>query len=157
MEKIKAHINNMNPNIDERISELLFINEQNFSFTEDVHKGEFYKNKAKDLFYRDDKNYFLGEVWIPSDLNKNNTNIKFYTEQLTMENSVVIIGLNNDTIKKYDINNTESDISFIFENIEKTNFSGIYYSINDLDRLNINISNVSDISDISNELIFYKN
>ena len=26
MEKIKAHINNMNPNIDERISELLFIN-----------------------------------------------------------------------------------------------------------------------------------
>ena len=86
---------------DERVGELFFINRQNFSFTEDVHSGEFYKNKAKDLFYRDDINNYLKENWLPSDLNETNENIKFYTEQLTLENSVVIIRLNNYTINKY--------------------------------------------------------
>ena len=70
MEKIKAHINHMKQS-DERISELFFINEQNFSFTEDAHKGEFYKNKVKDLFYRDNVNYYLKEVWIPPNFYKN--------------------------------------------------------------------------------------
>ena len=156
MEKIKAHINHMKQS-DERISELFFINEQNFSFTEDAHKGEFYKNKAKDLFYRDDTNYFLREVWIPSDLNRSNTNIKFYTEQLSINNSVVIIGLNNYTINKYEINKKKSDIHFIFENINQTNFSNIVYSINDLDKLKINIPEINNINNSSNELIFYKN
>ena len=152
MEQIKSHVNNMRPN-DERISELLFINEQNFSFTEDVHNGEFYKNKAKDLFYRDDKNYFLREVWIPSDLNETNINIKFYTDKLSKKNSVVIIGLNNYTIDKYNISDKKNDIAFIFENIEKTNFSEVCYSINDLDKLNINIPSINNFT----ELTFYKN
>ena len=152
MEKIKLHINNIKPN-DKRASELYFINEQNFTFTEDVHQGEFYKNKAKDLFYRDNKDYYLREVWIPSDLNQSDTNIKFYTEQLTLENSVVIIGLRNDTINKYNLSDNESDISFIFENINQTNFSSIFYSINDLDNLNITIDDINNFT----ELIYYKN
>lgn len=152
MEKIKLHINNIKLK-DERASELYFINEQNFTFTEDVHKGEFYKNKAKDLFYRDDKDYYLREVWIPSDLDRRDTNITFYSEQLTLNNSVVIIGLSNDTINKYNINENKSDISFIFQNITQTNFSSIFYSINNLDKLNINVNDINNFT----ELIFYKN
>ena len=40
MEKIKAHIKNLKPE-DNRVKELYKINQQNFSFTEDIHLGEF--------------------------------------------------------------------------------------------------------------------
>ena len=152
IEKIKTHINLMKSD-DERVGELFFINRQNFSFTEDVHSGEFYKNKAKDLFYRDDINNYLKENWLPSDLNETNENIKFYTEQLTLENSVVIIRLNNYTINKYKLNETNNDIAFIFNNLQKTNFSSIIYTINDLDKLKIKIKG----NNISSSLIFHKN
>ena len=118
MEKIKTHINNLSPN-DPRVNELYYINNQNFSFTEDIHTAEFYKNKAKDLFYRDQEDFFLREVWIPPDLNKSTTNIRYYIDQLRMNNSVIIIGLKDKTKNKYNIN--ETDINLIFNNIQETN------------------------------------
>ena len=150
MEKIKSHINNLKPN-DDRVNELYYINQQNFSFTEDIHSGEFYKNKAKDLFYRDEADYFLREVWLPPDFNKNKTNISFYTNQLTQENSVVIIGINNKTKSKYNLE--ETDIALIFNDTKETNSWNISYSIHDLDNLNINNNKVKD----SFELKYYPN
>ena len=152
MEKIKAHINNLKEN-DERIKELYFINNQNFTFTEDIHEGEFYKNKVKDLFYRDNVNYYLKEVWIPPNFYKNKSRVIYYINQLTLENSVVIIGLSNYKRKEYKIDNT--DISFIFKNLKITKFSQIVYSINNLDKI---ISEVNS-NNINNEfeLPFYKN
>ena len=143
MEKIKSHINNLKSN-DDRVRELYYINEQNFSFTEDTHTGEFYKNKAKDLFYRDERNYFLKEVWIPPDLNKNETNINFYIKQLTKENSVIIIGLNEKTKDKYNLN--ETDIALIFNglNVTKSLDKTITYSIHEIDELNITINKTND-------------
>ena len=149
MEKIKSHINNLKPD-DERVSELFYINEQNFTFTEDDHREEFFKNKAKDLFYRNSHDYYLREVWIPPDLNKNKTNISFYTNQLTKENSVVIIEISDYTKNKYNI--TQTDIGFIFNDIKTTKHFDIKYSIHDLKELNININNNS-----ISELVYHKN
>ena len=149
MEKIKSHIINFKTK-DERISELIYINDQNFSFTEDLHEGEFYKNKAKDLFYRDNDNYFLKEVWLPPDLDKNETNMDFYINQLTMENSVVIIGLNDYSKNKYNINTT--DISLIFNDLKQTKSLNITYSIHELKELNIIINN-----SIVSQLVYHKN
>ena len=149
MEKIKSHINNLKPD-DERVRELFYINEQNFTFTEDVHSDEFYKNKAKDLFYRNSHDYYLKEVWIPPALNKNKTNISFYTNQLTINNSVVIIGISDYTKDKYNLSQT--DIGFIFNEINTTKYFNIKYSIHDLKKLNININN-NNVS----ELVYHKN
>ena len=155
MEKIKTHINNLSPE-DERVSELYFINKQNFTFSEDLHSGEFYKNKAKDLFYRDERDYFLKEVWIPPDLNQKQNNIKYYINELTLENSVIIIGLSDYTIQKYKLINT--NISFIFNNLKQTNFSNITYSTNDLSKLNISVyNNANNNVKKDSKLVFHKN
>ena len=150
MEKIKIHINNLNSD-DPRVKELYYINDQNFSFTEDTHTAEFYKNKAKDLFYRDTNDSFLREVWIPPGLNETKTNINYYTDQLSMNNSVIILGLNDKTINKYNINDT--DINLIFNNIQETNNLNITFSINELKELNINMYNNKDF----HELKYYPN
>ena len=143
MEKIKAHINKTNED-DERVEELYYITEQNFSFAEDAHEGQYYKNKAKDLFYRDNHDYFLKETWLPQDFKNNFSKIKDYINQLKMEKSVVIIGINEFTIGKYRLNN--SNYSFIFHNITKTtNYSNISYSIHDLDKLEIKINNDKEV------------
>ena len=152
MEKIKAHVNNLDIK-DGRVSELYFINEQNFTFSEDVHTGEFYKNKAKDLFFRDKKEYFLHEVWIPPDLSKNNSNIKYYINQLKPENSVIIIGLSSSIIDKYNLDINPST-SFIFNGRKSTSNFNITYSFNDLSKLNININ--TNINPATN-LVYYKN
>ena len=141
IEKIKAHINNLDIN-DERVEELYRINEQNFTFTEDNHEEEYFKNKAKDLFYKDDKNLFLKEVWIPSDLNKSNTKIKFYSEQLTIKNSVIFVSISDYIVDKYNLSN--SSYSFIFSDLKQTTkSSNITYSIHDIDKLNINITTIN--------------
>ena len=92
MEKIKSHIRNSKLS-DKRAEELFNITEQNFTFSEDAHEGEYYKNKAKDLFYRDENDYFLKEVWFSKDYTKNFDKIINYINQLTPNNSVVIIAL----------------------------------------------------------------
>ena len=151
MEKIKTHVNNLSPE-DERVSELYFINKQNFTFTEDVHEGEFYKNKAKDLFYKDERDYFLKEVWIPPDLEQS----KYYINELTLNNSVIIIGLSDYTIQKYKL--IDTDIAFIFSNLKQTNCSDITFSTNDLSKLNISLYN-NNINNIKKDtkLVFHKN
>ena len=154
MEMIKNHINKINLN-DKRAEELFNITEKNFTYTEDVHEGDYYKNKAKDLFYRDIHDYYLKEVWVPSDFNKNYTMIKYYLNQLTQNNSVVIIGINQDTINLYELNNSDNQVFFIYNNLSiTTNYSNIIYSINDLSKLKLNISNVtSTLSYHPNEYI----
>lgn len=142
MEKIKSHINNLNSN-DERVKELLTINEQNFTFMEDNHDMEYFKNKAKDLFYRDYKDYYLKEVWIPPDINKNYSKILNYSKQLTKENSVIFVSISKDIVKEYNLN--ESSCAIIFSDLNKTTkFSNISYSIHDIKELNIRIENISD-------------
>ena len=137
MEKIKTHIQNIKLK-DNRIEELYNITEQNFTFDEDVHEGEYYKNKAKDLFYKDNHDYFLKEVWLSPDFKENFTKINNYINQLKIENSVVIIGINKYTIDKYNLNNTDS---FIFHDLKKTSiYSNISYSIHNLEDLNIKIN-----------------
>ena len=150
MEKIKAYINNITPN-DIRAEELKYILDQNFSFSEDVHSGEYYKNKAKDLFYRDIYDYFLKEVWVQNDFNNNFTKFKNYIKKLKMENSIVIVGINQETLEKYNINNT-----IIFCDIKNTTiYSNISYSIHDLSDLSIQINNYTNITGFnhSNEYI----
>ena len=152
MEKIKAHINNVKSE-DERAEELYNIIEQNFMFKEDSHEGEYYKNKAKDLFYKDYHDYFLKEIWLPNDFNKNFTKIKEYINQLNPTKSVIIIGINHFTIEKYNLNNSDS---FIFHNIAKTtSYSNISYSIHNLDelKLKINIDKDFVLSNYSNKYI----
>ena len=143
MEKIKTHIKNIDIN-DNRVSELYTITNQNFIFTEDIHTSDYYKNKAKDLFYRDEHDYFLKEVWVPPDLNKDPKKIIFYTNQLNLENSVIIIGINQYIIDKYNLNNSDNELSFIFSNLSKTtNYSNIFYSIHDVSKLNLNIGQIN--------------
>ena len=152
MEKIKTLVENIKLK-DIRAEELYNITEQNFSFAEDVHEGEYYKNKAKDLFYKDEHDYFLKEVWFPPDYKENFTKINNYIKQLKMENSVVIIGINKYTIEIYNLNNTDS---FIFHDIKKTSiYSNISYSIHNLEDLNIKINIDKDfiLSNHSNEFI----
>ena len=136
MEKIKSHIKNSKLS-DKRAEELFNITEQNFTFSEDDHEGEYYKNKAKDLFYRDENDYFLKELWFPKDYNKNFTKIMFYMNQLTLNNSVVIVGINNNTITNYSLNETDF---LIFQDLKKTsNDSNIIYSDHNLEDLKLKI------------------
>ena len=150
MEKIKYHINNLKPN-DSRLNELLKITKQNFSFTEDTHSGEFYKQKAEDLFYKNERDNFLKDVWLPSKLNNlniNENNISFYINQLTKKNSVIIVGINDKTRAKYNLDN--SGISQIFKNIKHTNYFNINYSIHNISDI---IKNNNNYNDINNNLI----
>ena len=154
MEKVKMHIQNIDAN-DKRASELYTINGQNFTFAEDVHLGEYYKNKAKDLFYKDNHDYFLKEVWVPPNLHKNSTKIKYYINQLTLENSVVIVGINKYTIDKYNLNSSDFDLSFIFDDLAITSNTSNYsytYSIDDLSQITIT-NNINE----EYKLAYYKN
>ena len=54
-----------------------------------------------------------------------------------MNNSVIILGINNYTKDKYF---NDSDISFIFKNINHTKYFGLHYTINDLSKLNLTIN-----------------
>ena len=140
IEKIKSHINNIKLK-DNRVEELYKIIEQNFTFMEDIHTGEYHKNKAKDLFYRDERDYFLKEVWVPSDFNKNYTKLKCYINQLKIENSVVIVGINQYTINRYNLNNNSNELSFIFNNIQTTKSDiNINYTIHNLSEIKLNIN-----------------
>ena len=151
MEKIKSHIKNLDSN-DERVKELLIINEQNFTFMEDIHEMEYFKNKAKDLFYKDYKDYYLKEVWIPPDINENYSKIFNYSKQLTIENSVIFVSISEDIVKEYNLN--KSSCAFIFSDLNyTTNFSKIAYSIHNIEELNISIENISD----NYKLNYYQN
>ena len=158
IEKIKLHIYNI-LSFDQRAEELFNIIEQNFTFTEDIHEGEYYKNKAKDLFYRDKRDYFLKEVWVPPDFNKNYTKMKLLINQLTLNNSVVIVGISKYIINKKDLDNISNEESFIFKDLKNTTtYSNITYSFHELSKLNLNINNSNnDINTNNTTLMYHKN
>ena len=141
IEKIKNYIFNLNEE-DKRAKELYYINRQNFTFTEDPHDGNYYKKKSRELFYKDNYSYFLREVLLPYNFTRNLNNIKNYISKLTMNSSVVIIGINDYTKEKYSLKNT--DISFIFKNISQTKYFHLNYSYNDLSKLNLSLNSSED-------------
>ena len=55
-----------------------------------------------------------------------------------MNNSVIILGINNYTKNNFNLN--KSDISFIFENINSTIYFNLRYSYNDLSKLNFTLN-----------------
>lgn len=134
MEKIKKHVNKLNGE-DERIKELYYIYEQSFTFVEDKDDENYFAQKAKDLFYLDNYFYFLREDWIPDNFTNNLNKVKNYFNQLTMSNSVIILGINDYTKDKFYLN--ESNISFIFQNVKTTKYFTFNYSYNDLSLLNL--------------------
>ena len=152
MEKIKDLIENLKQE-DERIKELYYLNFQNFTFTEDNHAGVYYKQKAQDLFYLDYYYYFLKYVWIPFNFTQNLNLIKKYSAQLTMENSVVIIGIDRFIRRKYSLNKT--NLSFLFDekNLKNTKYFTLKYSIYNLSILNIELNTKNNYQDIR----FFKN
>ena len=58
-----------------------------------------------------------------------------------MNNSVIILGINNYTKNIY-LNNV--NISFIFNNCSDTKYFNLYYTCNDLSKLNINENSTED-------------
>ena len=134
---IEEYFNN-NLNNDIRPEELDTISGQNFTFTEDAHESIFYKNLATDLFYKDEKDYLLKKMWFTKqNFIENITTVKYYFNQLTMNNSVILLAFNDNAKKKYNLPN--SDIDYVFDNINKTLFYKTTYSFN-------NISGHFDIS-----------
>ena len=135
--KVYNYINNIilytNNTLDDiRIEELDRISEQYFTFTEDAHESIFYKNMAIDLFYKDEKDFLLKQMWLTKQnfiLNKNK--VKNYYNQLNINNSVILLGLSNKIKIKHNLN--KSKISFVFNNTKETKYYGTLYSLNDID------------------------
>ena len=129
MNNIKLYINSLDNNFNDiRIDELDRINEQNFTFTEDAHESIFYKNMAKDLFYKDEKDYLLKQMcFTKSNFIENITRVKYYYNQLKKENSVILLGLSDLIKNKYNLEN--SDISYVFLNLgQTTKYFNLTYS-----------------------------
>lgn len=150
MEKIKTTIYNLKEE-DDRVKELYYIYEQSFTFTEDKDDENYFSQKAKDLFYLDNFNYFLKEDWIPDNFTDNLDKVKYYFHQLKMKNSVIILGINNYTKDKFHLN--ESNISFIFENVISTKFFSLNYSYNNLSKLNLKAENDETITFTKNKFL----
>ena len=132
MNNIKLYINLLKNNFNDiRIDELDKISEQNFTFTEDPHDCFFYKKLTTDLFYKDEKDYLLKQMWFSKkDFIENITKVKFYLNQLTINNSVILLGLNNNTKNKY--KDVLSDISNLFDKTANTSYFNLTYSINNI-------------------------
>ena len=64
MNNIKLYINCYNYTFnDTRMEELQTISEQNFTFMEDAHESIYFINIAFDLFYKDERNFLLKQMW----------------------------------------------------------------------------------------------
>ena len=140
IEKIKKYINNLNEE-DERIRDLFYLYKQDFHYTEEKDDLDDFSQKAKKLFYLDDYFYFLKEDWFPYNFKGNLHKIKEYFNQLTMNNSVIILGI-NDYTKNIFFN--KSNISFIFENNNITKYFNLSYTCNDLSKLNLTLNLTDD-------------
>ena len=128
MNNIKLYINDYNDiNNDIRIEELENISEQNFTFIEDAHDNNFYIYISFELFYRDEKNFLLKQMWFSKkNFIENINKVKYYYNQLTMNNSVLILGISNRKRTKYNLQN--STISYIFQKTERTRYFPFIYS-----------------------------
>ena len=130
MNNIMLYINSDNNfNDDIRIEELDRITDQNFTFVEDPVDSNFFKKLANDLFYKDEKDYLLKQKWFTKkNFVDNIKEVKLYFNQLIIDNSVIILGFNNETKNKYNLE--ESDISFIFKNTKISTYFNLNYSEN---------------------------
>ena len=130
---IILYINSFNNNFNDiRIEELDKISEQNFTFAGNSHDRIFYKNLAIDLFYKDKKDILLKQMqFSKKDFLENITLVKYYFNQLTINNSVIFIGFSDFTKNKYNL--TESEISYIFNGSKRAAYLNIRYSSNKLD------------------------
>ena len=136
IQKIKNYIQNLNYE-DKRVTDIFQIFKQDFTFIVDEDDEEDFAIKTKKLFYLDNKYYFLKDDWFPNYFTKNIHRIRKYFEQLTVNNSVIILGINNYTKNTFNL----TDINYIFDNnIKKTNYSNLTYTINDLSDLNLTIN-----------------
>ena len=130
---IILYINSYNNIVNDiRIEELDKISEQNFTFTEDSHEINFYKNLANDLFTKDEKNYLLKKMqFSKKDFIENITLVKHYFNQLTINNSIILFGFNTKTISKYNLR--KSSVSYIFKKTNTTSLFGLTYSTTKLE------------------------
>ena len=62
------------------------------------------------------------------DFIQNITKVKFYFNQLTINNSVILLGLNDKVKNKYNF----SDISYLFNNVSNTTYFNLTYSIHNI-------------------------
>ena len=143
MNNIKLYIvDYFNTNLNDiRIEELQIISEQIFTFTEDAHESIFFKNLATDLFYKDEKDYLLKKMWFTKQNFIENINtVKFYFNQLNINNSIILIGINDGAERKYNLN--KSNISYLFQNIKTTKYYDLNYSLDDINsHFNISYDN----------------
>ena len=131
---ITKYINSLN-DVDSRALELDKIINQNFSFTEDNHEAFIIsKKRALSLFYKNDQDIYLKDMWLPGDFNKSIHSMKEITNQLTPNNSVVILGFNDYTLKQINDSIQKQNISGLFNesNIRTTNYFSLKYSCLDL-------------------------
>ena len=119
---------------DERTLELFTIMGQTFSFTEDLHdiSGN-NPTKGINLFSKNKRPYFLRDKWIPGDYNI--SQLKDFVSQLTSKNSVLIVGINNYTYNVHKEEFNKSILNEMFKNNSYNDIYGIYYKIDDLDKI----------------------
>ena len=90
---------------------------------------------TNDLFFKDEKDYLLKQMWFSKkDFKENITKVQFYFNQLTINNSVILLGLNNKTIHKY--NHELLNISYLFNfgNISNTSYFNLTCSIHNISK-----------------------
>ena len=126
---------NSTVDVDSRALELNKIALQNFTFTEDDHDSFLVnKKRALELFYKNDKDKYLRDMWLPGKFSEFFDSMKEFTNQLTPNNSVIILGINDDTLKEINESLQSQNISELFkeENINQTKYFSINYSCLDL-------------------------
>ena len=135
MNDLVKYINSLD-STDKRKNELYRIVEQNFSFTEDMHDITPYNpQRGINLFCKNQDIYFLRDIWLPRDFDF--SELKEYISQLTPDNSVLIIAINNRIFEKYF---KDSKLSYIFNNPSNIQYYDINYTIKNLDESFLNIT-----------------
>ena len=133
VDKLIEFINKLSDK-DERTLELFTIMKQTFSFTEDLHDiSEDNGKKGINLFSKKDSVYFLRDEWLPG--NYSTSHLKEFASQLKRENSVLIVGINDETFYGY---NTIFNNSIFKDMFQNKSYNGIYrfnYAINDLSKI----------------------
>ena len=135
------YINALKQSIDKNLfdfnkvlNEIDIINKQNFTFTEDINDIiPFTQRLGIKLCNKRNKNNFFKDNWIDNNI----TIAKILFNQLTPNNSVLILGLNEEG-KNITINQKSKyqfiNYTLLFENKQKIyNSSSLYYSIIELD------------------------
>ena len=142
---IILYINSYNSSTfnDIRLEELEKISEQNFTFTEDAHESIFYKILSNNLFYKDDKDYLLKKMWFSKDdFIKNFDLVKFYFNQLTLNNYEEMFCLSKYTVEGGTINPNQT-----VRNIRYKDNNGTIVAIIQIDNINkkIRMQNLGDV------------